>query len=594
LFKQETTAYTEITAPDTTLGDNKNDDELFRQLAIGFRFVFNGQPYDSVGVNTNGFIWFGYQSTTNIGINGSNGAVISSTSSSAYKNVFAGLNLDLISRVSGTLTAQLQGTAPNRTFVVQWKNYNVYNALSTRRDSVNFQIRLEEGTDKLQVVYGSCKVITTTSATAQVGLRGATGLDYTSRTTTADWNATTAASPSSKGMAWSTSATIPKGLTYTFYKDYTIEDLNLYSIVSLASGKCKVPDNTRISFKVRNDGVPAINTIKAIFYINGAASPSQNFSLTTPLQKGDSTTLTFDTPITFALGDTKLTVAAASASEGNLNQNDTLRTVVQSQEAITTFPYTEDFGTGTALPPFWAITRISGDLDWRILDDSVYLGSSLSTAALVVPQRGAGVLWYNSYKFTSRGGKSRATSPCLNLSGFAGRDVRVIVGNVKSKEFSTSTDSIVVQTSALGGSFARVGNFTRVKTGLSGSYIWAEDTVALGTVVGQDDVRLGLLAVGDGGSNLIVDYITVYDNSLVPNKVKQTLHLRAYPNPTTGTFVLRGLPDGFVGQPARVVDARGAVVATRQLATTLDFSDLQPGIYYLLAEGLVAKVVVAK
>ena len=181
--------YTEITGG-TSLGTTSTNDERFVDPAvpagsfaatgpgfpIGFDFEFAGYVFDRVGINANGWITLGQSALAPAAVN------ISSTSSvyplvstfpfepSHLCSRIAGFARDLQAQAGATLRVLTVGTSPNRQLVVQWKNYRKAYSGGVG-DYFNFQIRLEETTNKIKIVYGAI----TNNATAgivQVGLRG--------------------------------------------------------------------------------------------------------------------------------------------------------------------------------------------------------------------------------------------------------------------------------------------------------------------------------------------------------------------------------------------------------------------------------------
>ena len=163
----------------TILGTTSNDDNIFSNNPIGFTFTFKGTPYTAFGVNVNGWIYMG-------------SAVGSSSytplSTGITNNVISALGRDLQGQTGSVLSYQTIGTAPNRVLIVKWSNYRKYSATG---DNFNFEIRLYETSNKIEIVYGAFTVNTTPN-TVQVGLRGASNADFNNRTTTTNWAATTA------------------------------------------------------------------------------------------------------------------------------------------------------------------------------------------------------------------------------------------------------------------------------------------------------------------------------------------------------------------------------------------------------------------
>jgi hypothetical protein len=199
-FNQSVGTYTAITGG-TVLGIATNDDDNFTNLPLGFTFNYNGTNYTSVSANANGFIAMGTSISSSY----------SAISSGSSNNIIAALNNDLQGNTTtGEMSYLTTGTAPNRVFVMQWKNYRKYGASG---DDFNFQIRLNETSNYIQVVYGAF-TSNTSSTTVQVGLRGATSADYNNRTTS--WAASTAGTSNSATLSVSTTSTPASVTTYTW------------------------------------------------------------------------------------------------------------------------------------------------------------------------------------------------------------------------------------------------------------------------------------------------------------------------------------------------------------------------------------------
>lgn len=178
-FSENSGAYTELTSPtliaqSTTLASW--DDGVSGAITIPFAFQMNGADYTSCRVNYNGYITFGATApaTNNI---------TPISSNAGYSNAISALGMDLFSGTLSLLNAGREisyatiGTAPNRTFVVQWKN-----VLRKNQDgNWNFQIRLQESSNKISFVYGTCTTTSSTILNAQVGLRGASNTDFNNR-----------------------------------------------------------------------------------------------------------------------------------------------------------------------------------------------------------------------------------------------------------------------------------------------------------------------------------------------------------------------------------------------------------------------------
>ena len=175
-FTMDTTVYTPINgAPLTIVADMSYDD-----LDIGFPFVYNGVSYNQFSVNENGYI----------GLGESVKSAKKPISDTGTKNIIAGLGGNLgATTISGSLTSKLEyavvGVEPNRSLVVQWTNFEgpaEPNELPNQLSSLSFQIRLNESTNSVDIVYGVVKNAANYSY-FQVGLKGGDNSDFSNRIT---------------------------------------------------------------------------------------------------------------------------------------------------------------------------------------------------------------------------------------------------------------------------------------------------------------------------------------------------------------------------------------------------------------------------
>ena len=195
LFSQSSSSHSAISGG-TVLGSTTSDDQVFVDPAvlagvgsgatgpgfnIGFTFTYNAIPFDRIGVNNNGWIFFG-QSTLTPQVNsnsssGYTGISATSTAPGALQHRVAGLARDLQGQAGSSLRIETIGTSPNQVCVIQWAGYRKFGATG---DVFDFQIRLYQTTNVVEVVYGSF-TNGTTAGLAEVGLRGATNADYHNR-----------------------------------------------------------------------------------------------------------------------------------------------------------------------------------------------------------------------------------------------------------------------------------------------------------------------------------------------------------------------------------------------------------------------------
>jgi hypothetical protein len=213
VFAASSGTYTPLGVGGTTIpgfGVGAWDDNLSAAITLPFTFTFNGTARTQIQVCSNGWATFNVANATN------SYSPISSTTAS-INNVIAPNARDLQANAgTGNIVTGTVGVAPNRTFVIEWISARNYNAIGHNQ---NFQIRLNEqggvaANQNVQVVYGT--MTATTSATRQVGLKGATTADFNNRTTTTNWAGATNGLTNAATMSLSSTVLPAVGLTYTW------------------------------------------------------------------------------------------------------------------------------------------------------------------------------------------------------------------------------------------------------------------------------------------------------------------------------------------------------------------------------------------
>ncbi|MCX8149294.1 T9SS type A sorting domain-containing protein [Thermaurantimonas aggregans] len=219
----------------TVLGNATTDDQRFVDPAnllggttetgpgfpIGFNFMYNGVVYDRIGIRADGVIRFGISADGAQAVNmqGTGYTSISNTSSAPTnkRGTVAGFNMNLQANGSAaSIRLQTLGTAPNRICVIQWTNYRRSGSANTA-DTINFQIRLHETTNQLSIVFGTFSTPnTSTSVTAQVGLRGFHSFDFRNVTTTSTYANAVPGTVNTASMPFVSTNLPTPGLTYTW------------------------------------------------------------------------------------------------------------------------------------------------------------------------------------------------------------------------------------------------------------------------------------------------------------------------------------------------------------------------------------------
>jgi hypothetical protein len=228
-FAQSNQTYTEITGG-TVLATATNEQTpvslkwTLPASTIPFNFKFNGIDYTGCTIYSNGFLTFGTTEAAATATNPISATTTYSGAISAWTGSSCGVHIPGL--ITSEASWKVVGTAPNREFVIQFKDWrSVFATSVTDVAFVNFQIRLAETTNQIKIVYGPNGYKIGSAAytgTRQIGLRGAAETDYKNRTnsTTQLFTASTAGTSNSVTQAINTSVATPgmptNGLVYTY------------------------------------------------------------------------------------------------------------------------------------------------------------------------------------------------------------------------------------------------------------------------------------------------------------------------------------------------------------------------------------------
>ena len=199
-FTQTTGTYTPVATPTTVL--NGSTDSGFSPLTnIGFNFVLDGTTYTQFSATSNGHVRLGSTG------NSTNYTPISSSNNGPAIAFFA-----RDGKTNSAVVYEVTGTAPSRVLTIEYPFYFV--DWSFTANTLSAQIKLYEGTNKVEIVYGASNRVNT--YTGQVGIVSNLNSNYSNRTTTTDWSNSSAGSSNTSTMTWSSTVGPVSGLTYTW------------------------------------------------------------------------------------------------------------------------------------------------------------------------------------------------------------------------------------------------------------------------------------------------------------------------------------------------------------------------------------------
>ena len=388
---------------------------------IPFNFIFDGKSFTGLNVSSNGFITFGTTAPV-----GGTASPISATLT--YDGAISpwGTDGSGIFNVGGKTTEvrwAVVGTAPNREFVVQWKDTRpAYSTSTTNVAFINYQVRLSETSNVIKFVYGpSGMAIGTTNITRtpQIGLRGSTNVFATNvinRTNTSSqlFTASVAGTSNSSTQSYASITSPPgtptSGLTYTFTPP--------------APPSCAAPVALTVG------SITA--TTATVSWTAPASAPASGYQWevrTSGAGGSGATGLA-------ASGSTAAGVTTANVTTG-LTAGNAYNLYVRSNcggsdfstwagpqafnttcDIVSSFPWTEGFNS-VALSPCWSNEFVSGTAPWANV--------TANGDASVVPYTGTRMA---EFRTSVVGNKTKLVSPQLNLTGLTNPELSFYYANV--------------------------------------------------------------------------------------------------------------------------------------------------------------------
>jgi hypothetical protein len=349
--------YTDLGTNGTAIATANTDDANSTAQNIGFNFSFNGITFTQFVLNTNGLIRLGAAApASTLAASPYSGAPdlgpVNSTDP-ADVNLIMPFNFDL---TAGTSTPEYRvyttGTAGSRVCTIQWKNVadkaiagsaSSSALVPTQYANFSFQVKLYEGSNQIDFVYGTATRGTGTDAAkfANIGLKGTDNTLFnnliTNKASVTAWSGTTFSTGPQAAAAnahnFRGSVAPDAGRTYRFSVPVA-NDAGIIGVYTLG----KLPTAalpTTVQAAVVNIGTTALTNQSVTLTVSGA-NTFTNTQTIPSLQPGFYTIVTFAAlPATFVAGVNNVTVTVPA--DGNANNNSLA--VQQTVSSTGTFSY---------------------------------------------------------------------------------------------------------------------------------------------------------------------------------------------------------------------------------------------------------------
>ncbi len=313
------------------------DDDNSLPKNIGFSFDFNGISFTQFVLNSNGIIKLGAAEPLD--------PSLYNALASVEENLIYPFNLDLVAGTSPEYRASTSGVAPNRVCTIQFKNLKDYQSspAAEQFSNLNFQIKLFETSNNIELVYGS---FVPTSATVQdldvaAGIKGsnaAASVNVT-KSSAAAWSAASFINGDYTGETHTTRYTVlpAAGRTYRFVN---APILNNDAMVSKVYALTKIPLSYGtphiISSLVENKGVGTISNLVVTLNITGANTFTDTKTVLS-LAAGGVNTVSFAAFTPTNAGANVITVSVATDDNNNNNS-----IIVNQQVNADTYSYADN------------------------------------------------------------------------------------------------------------------------------------------------------------------------------------------------------------------------------------------------------------
>lgn len=254
-FSNGTRAYEEV-VPDVVVFDGpaaQVDDAISPDFNIGFPLNFGGDIDTNFRVSSNGYLTL---VSNGAGVSTAYGGTMNSTFP-ANARIIAAHDQDLHSYGTGVCGIKYLGAAPNRVTVIQWKNWQRYGQIGLF--NLNFQIRIYEGSNRIELCYGAATTSTTNTYSAQVGIRVGENTNVLALNSTTTWADAVANTTNTNRIPVTATVLPDSSRLFTFAPiPPATNDISLSRISGLPSGA--LCDSSSISFNVliRNIGTSTL------------------------------------------------------------------------------------------------------------------------------------------------------------------------------------------------------------------------------------------------------------------------------------------------------------------------------------------------
>ena len=572
--------YTDLGTTGTAITTANTDDANSAAQPIGFTFNFNGTAFTEFVLSTNGLIRLGAAapSAANLffcNVMGCSNEDPVSSANAADVNLLFPFNMDLEASATGTPEYRVAttGTAPNRVATIQWKNVRdkADSGTGTQYANMQFQVKLYETTNNVEFVYGTFTGnLPDGFRFAAVGIKGAGAAD----------GQTVLANKTGSALPWANAVfitgnytntlhnirgTVPPdaGRTYRFApspaNDATVQAI--YTLGTVSSYALPVT----VQAVIRNLGT-AVTTSRTVTLTVSGATTFSNTQPVPALPVGSMATITFAPYSPTATTGTNTVTVALTGDDAPSNNTATTQQALTADRlsyldpAVTTFA--GGFGSNST-----TVTSATVYVKYRT-------NATSTTVTAVTPTFAGPATTANDYQVLV------LAAAANGLPGTV-----LYTSPVRVRPLAGGADVVPVPGTAVSGDFFVAAR--QLSTSNFGLAYQNESPLRLATFYFSTD-GAAFTDLSVVGTPFRAAISVTLRNPLATRNEALAATVALYPSPAHQRFTLSVPAGNLHAASARLLNALGQVVRTRQLnlpaaggTTDFDVSNLAVGVYSL-------------
>jgi len=329
--------YTDLGVNGTAIATANTDDAISAPVNIGFTFGFDGQTFTQFILSTNGFIKLGNTPTSKTSLyfdseTSTTGGIFNSADPQDVF-VISPFNYDLFAGTGTTeFRAYTSGVAGSKVCTIQFSNLQDFSS-SNQFSNLSFQIKLYEGTNVIEYVYGpfTASINAESFQTAGVGLKGsdntASEILVATKASYTDWASVEFVDGNYSVNSHNFKNSFPPSLGRTYrFTPMKANDLGVNEIYTLAKLPIPFGNPHIIKANIVNNGTNTATNVTVTLNVTGANTFTST-AVIASLATKDNKTVEFAAFSPTAVGTNTITITLPTDDDITSNTKTISQTV---------------------------------------------------------------------------------------------------------------------------------------------------------------------------------------------------------------------------------------------------------------------------